>query len=222
MSSLAQLIAAALVLGALHSFGPDHLAAVSVFVSRRPSWRRAAGLGARWGMGHSASILIVGGAVVLSGLQLPARFAPLAERLVGVVLIAIGVAAVWRAWKMHAHVHTHDGASHWHVHSHATSEEHDHSHRALFGIGMLHGLAGTGALVVAMPVVIEGSRASGLIYLLAFGIGTICSMALFAGAAGHALKVTAGHRPSFHRAALACAGVASVAVGVWWVSSGGV
>ena len=222
MSSLGHLLAAALVLGALHSFGPDHLAAVGVFVSRRPSWRRAASLGARWGMGHSLAILLVGGAVVLSGLRLPERFAPLAERLIGVVLIAVGVAALWRAWRLHAHAHTHDGATHWHVHSHATSESHDHSHGALFGIGMLHGLAGTGALVALLPAFTD-TREDGLLFLVLFGLGTICSMALFGATAGHVLAVTTttkGRAP-IHRAALACAGAASVVVGVWWLASGG-
>ncbi len=218
---LAQFIAAALVLGALHSFGPDHLAAVSVFVSRRPDWRHAAGLGARWGMGHSAAILLLGGAVVLSGIRLPERFGAAAERVIGVVLIAIGISALWRAKKLHAHVHTHEGSTHWHVHSHASSPSHDHGHRALFGIGMLHGLAGTGVLVAALPLAIEGSKASGLLYLAAFGVGTICSMALFAGAAGHLLTVTSAGRASFQRNALGLAGVASAAVGIWWLASGG-
>lgn len=221
MLPLAPLISAALVMGALHSFGPDHLAAVSVFVSRRPSWRRAAGLGARWGMGHSASILIVGGLVVLSGLRLPERFAPLAERLVGVVLIVLGVGALWRAWKLHAHAHTHDGDTHWHVHSHAASEAHDHGHGALFGIGMLHGLAGTGALVALLPSFAQ-TRAGGLLFLVLFGVGTICSMALFGATAGHMLSLTTGRNVRLERGAIALAGVASMAVGIWWLSTGGI
>ena len=220
MSSLGQLLAAALVLGALHSDGPDHLAAVGVFVSRRPSWRRAASLGARWGMGHSLSIIVVGGAVMLSGWRLPARFAPLAERLIGVVLIALGLMAVWRAWRLHAHAHTHDGATHWHVHSHARSEAHDHGHGALFGIGMLHGLAGTGALVALLPA-FAGTRANGVLFLIVFGLGTISSMTLFGATAGHLLAVTTRGRAPFHRAALAFAGCASVLVGAWWLASGG-
>ncbi len=219
--SLAHFIAAALILGAMHSFGPDHLAAVSVFVSRRPDWRHAAGLGARWGMGHSASILLLGGAVVLSGIRLPERFGPAAERIIGVVLIALGISALWRARKLHAHRHAHDGGEHWHVHSHAKTPAHDHSHGALFGIGMLHGLAGTGVLVAALPLAIEGSKTSGLIYLAAFGVGTICSMALFAGVAGHLLTVTTAGRSGFQRTALGAAGALSVGVGIWWLASGG-
>jgi ABC-type nickel/cobalt efflux system permease component RcnA len=220
MSSLASLLATALVLGALHSFGPDHLAAVSAFVSRHPSWRRAAGLGARWGLGHSATILLVGSGVVLTGLRLPVRFAPLAERVVGVVLIAVGTETLWRAWRLHAHRHEHDGHAHWHVHSHAASASHDHSHRALFGIGMLHGLAGTGALVALLPAFAD-SRAEGVLFLVVFGVGTILSMALFGASAGRLLERTAAARPRVQRAAVATAGIASVAIGLWWLASGG-
>jgi sulfite exporter TauE/SafE len=220
MGSLGQLLSAALVLGALHAFGPDHLAAVGVFVSRRPSVRGAAGLGARWGIGHSLAILLVGGAVILTGLRLPGRFASLAERVVGLVLIAIGVAALWRAWRLHAHVHSHDGEAHWHVHSHATSGEHDHGHGALFGIGMLHGLAGTGMLVALLPAY-ASSRASGLLFLATFGVGTIAAMALFGATAGHVLRASVRGRAPVHRAALALAGAASVVIGVWWLASGG-
>jgi sulfite exporter TauE/SafE len=107
------------------------------------------------------------------------------------------------------------------VHSHAKTPAHDHSHGALFGIGMLHGLAGTGVLVAALPLAIEGSKMSGLIYLAAFGVGTILSMALFAGVAGHLLTVTTAGRSGFQRAALGLAGSASVGVGLWWLASGG-
>ena len=221
MSSLWHLIAAALVLGAQHSFGPDHLAAVSAFVSRKPSPRHAAGLGARWALGHSATILLVGGAIILSGLRLPVRFAPLAERLVGVVLIMVGLSAIWRAWRLHAHLHTHEGTTHFHVHSHAASPAHDHSHGALFGIGMLHGLAGTGALVALIPAFTD-SRLDGLIFLVVFGLGTVISMSLFGASAGQLLQMAVARRAPLQRAALATAGLASVIVGAWWLGTGGI
>lgn len=222
-TSLHILIPTALALGALHSFAPDHLAAVSVFVSRRPSWRNALGLGARWGLGHSLTVVLVGGVLAMSGLRLPERFESTAERAVGVVLIALGIFAISRAMKLHGHWHEHDGggARHWHLHAHRTSPEHEHDHGALMGIGMLHGLAGTGALVVALPVAIAGSRAGALIFLLAFGIGTILSMSLFSAAAGWLLSATTAISRNVHRGAIVAAGLLSVGVGVWWMVAGG-
>lgn len=221
VSSLALLVPTALVLGALHSFAPDHLAAVAVFVSRRPTWRRALALGARWGLGHSLTVLLVGGVLAVSGLRLPDRFGPAAERAVGLTLVVLGLVAYARALRLHAHVHEHGSRRHWHLHSHRHGEAHDHDHRALLGIGMLHGLAGTGALVVALPVTVGGSAASALVYLCAFGIGTIGSMALFGAAAGFALHSTTRASLRLQRAVIGAAGTASLAVGVWWLVAGG-
>lgn len=221
MSETGILLLTGLALGALHSCAPDHLAAVSVFVSRKPSWRHALGLGARWGMGHSLTVVLVGGALVFSGLQLPARFEPAAERIVGVVLVLLGIFAISRARRLHGHWHAHEGKRHWHLHSHRASDAHAHDHRALLGIGMLHGLAGTGALVVALPVTIAGSRASALTFLAVFGIGTILSMSLFSAAAGWLLSATTGGSRNAHRTTIIVAGLLSTGVGVWWIVAGG-
>lgn len=209
----------AFTLGMVHSFAPDHLAAVGAFVSRRPSWRGALSLGARWGVGHSLSILVLGGALVLSGLTLPARFEPLAERAVGVTLLIVGGFTVVRALRLHGHWHEHDDAGHRHLHSHARGRKHDHGHGALLGIGMLHGVAGTGALVIALPVTIAASPASAITFLVIFGLGTIMAMALFGAAAGKLVSLAAGFSVRWHRLAIATAGVASTAVGVWWLIS---
>ena len=171
-------------------------------------------------MGHSLTVVMVGGVLALSGLRLPARFETMAERAVGVVLVLLGIYAISRAQKLHAHWHEHGENRHWHLHAHRGSQAHAHDHGALMGIGMLHGLAGTGALVVALPVVIGGSRAGALIFLAAFGLGTILSMSLFSAATGWLLSATTTFSRNVHRAAIVLAGLLSVGVGVWWMVSG--
>lgn len=225
------LLITALALGALHTIAPDHLAAVSVYVSRRPGWRRAVVYGARWGLGHSITILLVGLVVLLSRLQLPAAFEANVDRVVGVVLIGLGAHAVWRAataWRLdgaavtHAHTHRHAGGlehAHGHVHEHGTGHEHSHvedGHR-LLGIGMLHGLAGSGALVVALPAAATQSVSGSLGYLAAFGVGTIVAMSALAAALGGVVQAASGGRARIERLAVSLAGAASVAVGVWWM-----
>jgi sulfite exporter TauE/SafE len=220
-ASTALLLGTALILGAMHSFQPDHLAAVGVFVSRRPSWREALALGARWGLGHSLSILLVGGALVVSGLRLPARFEPSLDRVVGATLIVLGLLAIRRALRLHAHVHAHDSGEHWHLHSHARSEAHDHGHGALLGIGMLHGLAGSGALVVLLPTAVATSRFAAITYLAVFGLGTICSMSVFGAAAGWVLRAAAHRSASLIRGFALAASAISIAVGAVWLATGG-
>jgi sulfite exporter TauE/SafE len=210
------LLTTALVLGAAHSLAPDHLAAVGVFVSRRPQWRRALTIGARWGIGHSAVILVVGGALVLTGWRFPDQFAPAVERLVGVTLIALGVVALVRAFRVHGHLHEHDGVPHWHLHSHRRSDQHNHMHHAALGMGVLHGLAGTGALVIALPLAALESAPVTLAYLLAFGVGTTAAMAAFGAVAGWAVRRAEHRSVALLRATASIAALGSVVVGMWW------
>ena len=210
------LLATALVLGAAHSFAPDHLAAIGVFVSRRPQWRRALAIGARWGVGHSLVILLVGGALVVTGWRFPDHFAPVVERIVGGTLIGLGVFALLRALRIHGHAHEHDGVPHWHVHSHRQSERHDHTHHAALGVGMLHGLAGTGALVIALPLAATKSVPLAFAYLVAFGLGTTVAMASFGAIAGWVARRAAHRSITFLRATAVVPAVASIAVGAWW------
>ena len=207
----------ALVLGAAHSFAPDHLAAIGVFVSRRPHWRRALAIGARWAVGHSIVILVVGGALVMTGWRFPSALAPWVERLVGVMLMALGIAALVRALRVHGHRHDHDGVAHWHLHSHRRSAQHDHVHHAALGMGMLHGLAGTGALVIALPLAVTESAPLALGFLLAFGVGTIVAMATFGLVAGWAVRGSGHRSPRLVRATASAAALTSVLVGAWWV-----
>ena len=213
---MSSLLITARLLGAVHSFAPDHLAAIGVFVSRRPQWRRAFAIGARWGVGHSVVILLIGGLLVLTGWRFPATLAPWVERIVGVTLVAVGVAALVRALRVHGHRHRHDGIEHWHLHSHRRSEAHDHVHHAALGMGMLHGLAGTGALVIALPLAATQSVPLALGYLITFGIGTTLAMALFGVAAGWAVRGAGHPSPRLVRATSSVAALASVVVGLWW------
>jgi sulfite exporter TauE/SafE len=210
------LLTTALILGAAHSLAPDHLAAVGVFVSRRPQWRRAFTIGARWGIGHSFVILLVGGALVLTGWRFPDQFAPSVERLVGVTLIGLGVVALVRAFRVHGHAHEHDGVAHWHLHSHRRSKAHDHLHHAALGMGMLHGLAGTGALVIALPLAAAESAPVAFAYLVAFGIGTTAAMAAFGAIAGWAVRRAEQRSVALVRATASLAALGSVVVGMWW------
>jgi ABC-type nickel/cobalt efflux system permease component RcnA len=135
-------------------------------------------------LGHTASVALVVLLVIGAGLSLPPRLWPAADFLVGVLLVALGTAVLWRyaRGRWHMHTHTHDGAPHLHLHSHAPPQGASHSHghtrwdlRRSLGFGLLHGLAGSGAIVVLLIATVP-TRGAQLAYLGAFGLGTIVGM----------------------------------------------
>jgi ABC-type nickel/cobalt efflux system permease component RcnA len=180
--SLLTVVGLSLLLGFRHAFEPDHLAAVSTLATRQGRILQASWLGIVWGLGHTASVGAVSLLVIGAGLSLPPRLWPAADFLVGVLLVVLGGAVLWRyargRWHMHRHVH--DGAPHLHLHSHAQEAGHTHLHprwdlRRSLGFGLLHGLAGSGAIVVLLVATVP-TRAGQLAYLGAFGAGTVIGM----------------------------------------------
>src|SRR5262249_48041007 len=178
-------------LGIHHALDPDHLVAVATIVSRHSSVVRSSLAGALWGVGHTASLLICGTLVLALRLSIPHGFVAAAEKAVAVMLLLLGINALWRAIKnsrLHVHFHTHNGRRHIHFHTHITDSKalHDHSHVFDIGfrsflIGMVHGLAGTGALMI-LVVAAAPSLLAGSMYILIFGAGSISGMLGFSSA----------------------------------------
>ena len=178
------------VLGVRHATDADHLAAVGTIASARsagPAWRSAL-VGAWWGAGHSLSVLLVGGALVLMRTPMPPRVALALEFGVAIMLVGLGVATLARR--------THEtGAS------------------ALrpFLIGTMHGLAGSAVLALLL-IGTTDSATTAAAYLLCFCLGTVAGMSLVSAL----MTIPARIRPGFtfgHRVRVV-AGVASVIVGL--------
>src|SRR5436853_4239000 len=171
-----------LLLGFRHAFEPDHLAAVSTLAPRQGRLLDACRLGLAWALGHTASVGVVVGAIVLFGVRLPDRLWPAADLLVALLLIGLGGSVILRyaRGRWHLHVHSHAGAPHLHLHSHAQGASHEHAHprgdaRRSLGFGLLHGLAGSAAILVLL-IAAAPTRAAQLAYFLAFAIGTMIGM----------------------------------------------
>ena len=162
--------------------GPDHVAAVAPLAARgrAHAWRH----GYRWGLGHAAGVVFVTILALLFREMLPLEaISGWSERLVGVLLIALGAWTLRKALQIHSHEHMHGGHAHEHIHMHARSAAHVHPHAA-FGIGTLHGLAGSSHLLGVIPALALPSSGLAVGYLLAFGAGTIVAMAAFASLVG--------------------------------------
>lgn len=228
------------VIGMQHAFEADHLAAVSAIVSRKRGVSAITGHGVLWGIGHTVALLVVSGIVLLGNVSLPESFGSMLERLVGVVLVVLGAQLVYRLWRdrLHIHVHQHEGgARHLHSHSHRDDpegeghdplrHEHDHLHehehvrmRERFEggvktllVGLLHGAAGSAALVVLVAASLD-SPAAGILYVLLFGLGSILGMAVLTAVVALPLTATARKLTWANHSLQLAIAVGSVAIGI--------
>ena len=215
-----------LLAGVVHVVtGPDHMAAVLPFAVDAP--KRSGRLGLLWGVGHGLGVLVLGAIfMALRQVVTVAWIAQASELLVGVLLVVVGLWALQRSRLVvvhrHGHVHEDDHHAHHHVHfndptvgkeRHPVEGRHRAHHHSTLGFGFIHGLAGAGHLIVASPLIALSPGAAGL-YLLSYLIGGMTAMMAFARAAGALVR-----RPSWVPAALRVAGVGSVAIGIFWVTS---
>lgn len=223
------LLGTGLLAGAVHVWsGPDHLAAVAPLAARRPARSWLAGL--RWGVGHSTGVAVVGLLALWLRDALPMELlSHWSERLVGVLLIGIGLWAIRKATRttIHAHEHEHDGERHVHIHAHGSGARdheargaHQHSHAAV-GIGLLHGLAGSSHFFGVLPVLALPTRMDAAVYLGSFGVGTILSMVMFSWLIGLTAGRSARRSGNFYRGFVGACGVCALLVGCGWLFLGG-
>lgn len=213
------------VLGLRHALDADHLAAVSTFASEERSLLRSSMIGVSWGMGHTAALLAFGLAVAAFRLSLTPRLAQFLEFVVGLMLIALGVNVLFKLAQgsaVHAHKHAHDGVEHKHLHVHIAEprheHQHQHEHRTLrlggrpFMVGVVHGLAGTAALMM----LVVGTLPSLLLaaaYILIFGVGSIGGMVLMSVLISFPLALAASRLRLVERGIRIAAGVFSLSFG---------
>jgi ABC-type nickel/cobalt efflux system permease component RcnA len=201
-SSITASLVFGFVWGLRHALDPDHLVAVSTIVSEHKSVARSSLVGTFWGLGHTASLLVISLAVLFLRASIPANIARWMEAPVALMLIGLGATTMLRVmrgrgWRIHSHTHVHEEAEapHTHIHVHL-QDEHSHRHRLFrlgrrpFVVGMVHGVAGSAALTLAVLTTIP-SVALGLIYIAIFGMGSIGGMLLMSALIGLPFAVTA-------------------------------
>ncbi len=140
MTSFLAVMALGLFLGMRHATDPDHVIAVTTIVSRQRTALGAAAIGAAWGVGHTLTILVVGGGMIVFGWVIPPRVGLSTELIVGVMLIVLGIMNLTGVMRrigasvskrggpgqVHSHPHGHGDYVHTHPHGHHP-ESHLHS-----------------------------------------------------------------------------------------------
>lgn len=211
MSSMLFTLILGFILGIKHAFEPDHVIAVSTIVNENKKPYKAIIIGTVWGLGHTAMLLAVGVLVLVLRISIPQNLSLIFELIVGIMLILLGLRAVIVGKiKLHVHKHKHGKLLHEHLHE---VEEPRHIHHIPFAIGIVHGLAGSGALMLLVLSSIS-SLLDGLLYILVFGLGSILSMSLFSFLIGLPVLFSANKFPELDWYLRIIAGLLSILFGL--------
>jgi len=184
-------------------------------------------MGFKWGLGHASGVVFVGLLALLLRRSLPIEaLSSWSERIVGVVLGAIGLWGIRAALKnrVHVHKHSHDGDTHVHLHvhrphhAHGEAGAHIHTHTA-FAVGILHGFAGSSHFIGVLPALAFPSTSDATFYLAAYGAGTVIAMTCFGSIMGAtAQRFALNGEVAYRRLMLTCS-TAAILVGAYWLVS---
>ena len=227
-----------LLLGMKHATEADHLAAVATLATRESSLTGTIRQGVAWGIGHTLTLMLFGGIVLALGKAIPQQMERMLELAVGMMLIALGIDVLrrLRRQRVHLHLHAHGpGVKHLHAHSHAgehvgnnrqpyglhRNAMHRHAHRPQLpvravAVGMMHGLAGSAALIVLSLGAVQ-SIPMGIFFIALFGLGSITGMALLSMAVAIPLRMTAGYFTWMQNGVTAAIGGFTCVLGTWVV-----
>jgi high-affinity nickel permease len=233
MFTLVPIICLGFFLGMRHATDADHVIAVSTIVSRERAIRSAIFIGALWGLGHTLTLMLLGGAIVVFGLVIPPRLGMSMEFSVGLMLVLLGAwnLKAFGRWLMPFINSTHDGHE---------SDVHRPEHEAgraepargwfdlrfgklplyqkvrPFVVGVVHGLAGSAALaLLVLPIIHDPAWA--IVYLSVFGIGTIAGMMLITAAIAWPFSYTVARSATLHRRLGLASGFVSLGFGLFMI-----
>ena len=163
-------------LGLLHAFDADHIMAVTTLSVKRPTIKHSMSFCRSWAIGHGVALLVISSVVLLIGQAIALSVSHIAEQLVGVVLIVIGLWVLGDTLCSRKQTHIQqieNNRSHEHT-------PHEHTRSATL-VGLLHGTAGSAPLLALLPMSKLVSPWLVLSYILLFGLGVLVAMLLFGG-----------------------------------------
>ena len=212
--------------------GPDHLAAVTPLVTEtdKKAWK----IGAAWGTGHLAGMLLIGILFLVFKERIPLEtISGFNERLVAVILILVGLWSFYGIFyktKNHTHPHQHTHGektyTHIHPHQHQKTGKHNHPHAAIrenglvsaAGIGIIHGFAGVSHFILFFPVLGFKSETESVLYIAGFAAGTIIAMTAYAFVLGLIKSLSAKKKSAVLLKGIRIAGgTFALVIGVYWL-----
>lgn len=220
------LLSLGFLLGMRHAVEADHVAAVASLATRNRSMGDTLRQGTVWGLGHTLTLFVFGSAVLLLDTIIPQTLAQILEFTVGLMLVGLGIDVLrrLRRERIHFHIHQHaDATPHFHAHSHVGEKDHPEVHhhrhehwrdfpfRALF-VGMMHGMAGSAALILLVLQTVH-SPLTGMLYIALFGIGSIAGMVVLSTLIAILLRSSATGLTRLHNGLQVVVGVTALVIG---------
>ncbi len=208
---------AGFLVGTMHAVEADHVAAVASLATRSRAPGEAVRMGIAWGLGHTVTLFCLGAVVLSLNAVVAPQFAALLELLVGIMLVGLGLGVLRRLLRKRTPYRPHLQAQSDRRRASARipgQKQTDASRlpRHALAVGLLHGMAGTAALVV-LALDNVGSFELALAYLGLFGIGSVAGMALLSLAMAVPMQLAARSLTWAHNGLSAAVGLATIAIG---------
>lgn len=179
------------ILGIKHAFDADHIVAISTLISKTNSLFKSIKIAIFWGFGHTTTICIIGTIMIFLNLTIPTKIALLLELIVAFMLILLGI-----------------GVFHKKLEKKLLKIN---KNKKSFSIGLIHGLAGSAALILLMLNTITNPILA-FIYLLIFGLASIIGMIIASTFIHHSFKKINNYL-SFKK----IAGMFSISLGIFLI-----
>lgn len=216
-------------LGVMHALDADHVMALLALNSQTSRLKRIAYCSSYWALGHGGVLLVTGILLFGFGVIIPESLQWLAEFSVGLVLVVLGLWAIWQLRKATLKVHSHGDVQHihWHEKGHASEDFGTHAdiasekslkekHKPLM-IGMLHGLAGSAPVLALIPALKQGHLFFAVVYLVLFSVGMMVSMVAFGLSFAYGQKFIGSKLQSVAQHGRYALAALSVCFGAFWM-----
>lgn len=208
--TLVSILLVGFMLGIKHATEADHLAAVSTVATGQSSFGQIVRHGVAWGVGHTLTLLLLGGVVLALGSSIPNQAAQALEFAVGLMLVVLGADVLRRLVRRRIQVL--DGAFEIGLtHGQPVGGARKPPLRAL-AIGMMHGMAGSAALILLSLNAVQSLHV-GLAYIAVFGAGSIVGMAVLSVLIAIPLRLSARYFERLHDGMTAFIGIATCVLG---------
>lgn len=220
------------LIGMRHALEADHVAAVASLASGSKNIRETVFHGAVWGLGHTIALMVFGSVVIMMNSTVPETLAHWLEFTVGIMLALLGADVIRRMIRdrVHFHFHKHKANDHSHLHAHSHRGEgehatsvHEHTHNKgltarVLAVGIMHGMAGSAALVLLVAGTIT-STTTAILYIVLFGFGSIVGMAALSAVIAVPLRYSAASMTWAYNSMQVIVGIGTMSLGVYTMYS---